>query len=164
MKIRDCIVVLALVCGLAGLTPGLAGKADEPNRTVGKRIANFVLPDTSGAEVGLSDFVEKKLVAVVFLGTECPIAKAYVPTLLELRESYKDQQVEFLAINATPSDTAEAIRRHADEYGLTFPVLIDAEQSTASLFGARRLCEVFLLDERRVVRYHGRIDDRFGYD
>ena len=95
MKIRYCIVVLALGSGLAGLTPGLAGDADEPNRTVGKRIANFVLPDTSGAEVGLSDFVEKKLVAVVFLGTECPIAKAYVPTLLELREEYKESRSSF---------------------------------------------------------------------
>ena len=164
MKTRCCIAALALVFGQADLTSGVAAPSDEPSRVLGKRIANFVLPDTGGTEVGLADFVEKKLIAVVFLGTECPIAKAYIPTLLELRKEYDEQQVEFLAINATPSDTPEAIRRHAEEYGLTFPVLIDSEQTTVSLFGARRLCEVFLLDERRVVRYHGRIDDRFGYD
>jgi mono/diheme cytochrome c family protein len=42
-------------------------------------------------------------------------------------------------------------------------VLCDARHVAADILGAERTCEVFLLDPQRVVRYHGRIDDRLGY-
>ena len=138
-----------------------AGKA--PPSIVGRRIAHFVLSTPEGEQRGLSDFLDSGPLVVAFLGTECPISNKYLPTLNDLRDRYQSS-VRFLGIYASVGETAEGVRRHATEYGITFPVLLDPRQTTVDLFGATRLAESFILDYRGTVRYHGRIDDRIDYD
>ena len=126
-------------------------------------VPNFVLPDTDGELVGLSDFGDREVVVVVYIGTQCPIGNAYVPILMEIQDAYSRDEVQLIGINANPSDSADEVATHAEEYGITFPVLVDVEQTSISLLNAERTCEAFVLDRRRVVRYRGRIDDRIGY-
>jgi peroxiredoxin/mono/diheme cytochrome c family protein len=130
---------------------------------IGRQVPNFVRPDTTGKRVSLADFSDAKLVVVIFLGTECPIGNAYIPSLVELQKQYQDRQVEFIGINSNPSDTADSIAAHVKEFKIDFPVLVDEDQVVADLFGARRTPEAFVLDARKRIRYRGRIDDRFGY-
>jgi len=142
----------------------VADEAPGGNSPVGRRIANFVLKSTDGKDVGLADYADREAVVVVFTSTACPIANAYVPVLNELSQTYAGQKVAVIGINSNPGDTAEEVAAHAKEYSIGFPVLVDDQQSALSICGARRTAEVFLLDHRQTVRYHGRIDDRFGYD
>ncbi|MEK6237234.1 MAG: redoxin domain-containing protein, partial [Planctomycetales bacterium] len=121
-------------------------------------------PDASGKQTALADFSDAKLVVLVFLGTECPIGNAYVPDLVDFRKRYLDKHVQVIGVNSNLSDSAEAIAKHAKEFRIDFPLLVDNEQLAADLAGARRTPEVFVLDQRRAIRYHGRIDDRLGYD
>src|SRR5262249_42474464 len=51
---------------------------------------------------------------------------------------------------------------HAKHYGLPFPVLHDEGAKVADRFAAERTPEAFVLDGGLVVRYRGRIDDRFA--
>jgi peroxiredoxin len=147
--------------------PVSTGAGDRRNgaavNVLGRRIPNFVLPDAGGKEVGLDDFADRKCLIVVFLGTSCPIGNGYLPVLNGLRKQYA-RQAEIIGIYANPADDAEAVRKHAKEYRIDFPVLIDTAQTTLPMFDAKRVAEVFLLDWRRDVVYRGRIDDRFGYD
>lgn len=170
---KRCQLLLAFVIGFAGVAPlpaaepvveRAAGNSKPSAQIVGRRIPNFVLSTADGKQAGLADFGDKQFLMVVFLGTECPIGNAFVPVLRDLEQQYREKKVGVVAINASPGDTPEAIEKHVEDYDVTFPVLVDTRQETVSLFGAKRLSEVFLLDARRTVRYHGRIDDRFGYD
>ena len=131
---------------------------------VGRRIPNIVLPNTAGESTGLVDFLRRPAVVVIFLGTGCPIGNAYLPVISELRESYGPAKLEVIGIFANPGDTVESVRRHVEEFQIPFPVLVDTEQQSLGIFGVQRMCEAFLLDYRGTVHYHGRIDDRFGYD
>ncbi len=137
---------------------------DSGERLVGRKIPNFILPDAAGHEVGLTDYLKRPALIVVFLGTGCPIGNAYLPVLSELRESYGPKKVDVLGIYASPGDTQESVSRHVEEFQIPFPVVLDERQETIGLFGAKRMAEAFLLDYRGTIRYHGRIDDRFGYD
>jgi len=47
----------------------------------------------------------------------------------------------------------------AKERGFPFPYLRDDSQATVRTLGARFTPEVFVFDEARALRYHGRIDD-----
>jgi len=134
-----------------------------PPRTVGRHVPDFVLPDASGEQVALSDFNDKRALVLVFLGTECPIANAYLPILSELQSRYSERGLQVIGINSNPADSRESIARHQREFAVGFPVLVDATQVVADLVGARRTPEAFLLDRKRIVRYRGRIDDRIGY-
>lgn len=130
---------------------------------LGRRIPDFVLPDSAGKATAFSDFNEAKHVVVVFLGTQCPIGNAYVPVLDDLQKRFADQGLQVVAINSNLADNAEAVAKHVEEFKVEFPVLVDERQVVADIFGARRTPEAFVLDRRRTIRYRGRIDDRFGY-
>ncbi len=135
----------------------------EQDSAIGRQVADFVLPDAQGKQVGLSDFREKPVVALFFMGTACPISNLYLTELGKLQEAFADQGVQVIGINANAGTTTEDIAKHTAKFKVPFPVLLDDQQRVADRLGATRTAEVFLLDQQRVVRYHGRVDDRFGY-
>ncbi len=49
--------------------------------------------------------------------------------------------------------------KRAEEKGFNFPYLRDETQEIAKAYGAGRTPEFFIFDEKRVLRYHGRIND-----
>jgi peroxiredoxin len=148
-----CAFLLPIVLLISAPTPPAIGAA----------VADFALPDIDGHKRSLSAFKDKKAVVVVFIGTECPLANLYVPTLIDLHTKYAPQGVQFLAVNSNDQDTAEEVAMHARQRKVPFPVLKDAGQRAADAVGAQRTPEAFVLDSGRVIRYHGRIDDQYGY-
>ncbi len=134
--------------------------ADEAR--IGRKIADFSLHDARGTIRSLKDYSDAKLVVVAFLGTECPLANAYLPRLAELSAEWKGQGVTFLAINSNQQDSITEVAAHAQRMEIPFPVLKDPANEIADRFGAVRTPEVFVLDGDRVVRYWGRIDDQYG--
>ena len=78
---------------------------------VGERIDGFTLKDSLGTSHSLSDWKDRKAVAVIFLGTECPLAKQYGSKLADLARRYKDKGVEFVGIDANQQDSLAAITR-----------------------------------------------------
>lgn len=135
----------------------------EQDPLIGRRIDDFKLKDYRGQPHALSDFQDQKLVVVAFLGTECPLAKLYGPRMQQLCEEFGPQGVAFLGINSNRQDAITEVAAHARIHGITFPILKDLSNVVADQFGAMRTPELFLLDEKRVVRYHGRIDAQYGF-
>ena len=131
---------------------------------IGRRVPSFVVKDIAGEARGLADYADKRAVVVVFLSTECPIANKYLPLIVELAKKDADRSVQWLAVYSSPSDDAAKVAAHVKQYDIKIPALVDSDQQVLQALGAERTAEAFLLDARRVVRYRGRIDDRFGYD
>ncbi len=131
--------------------------ADAP-----RTVPDFLLKDTADKPRSLSEFKDKKAVAVVFLGTECPISNSYALRLVELNKEFGPKGVQFLAVNSNWQDTPLRVTGHAKEYGIPFPVLKDAANVVADHFGARRTPEAFVLRPDGTILYQGRIDDQFG--
>lgn len=159
--ILSTVMALSFFAGTAAFLSG-SGTAAAADDIIGKRITDFVLPDATGNSVAFSDFRDLRVRVVVFMGTECPIGNAYVPDLIEFQKKYLDQSVKMIAVNSMLSDTAKSIQTHIADFKIDFPVLIDADQSVADLFGVVRIPTVFVLDRRGKVRYAGRFDDRIG--
>ena len=124
-------------------------------------VVKFKLNAIDGQPWSLDD-CKSKAIVVVFIGTQCPVNNAYMPTLVELEKAYRDKGVQIVAINANEHDSLDAIKVHAKKFGLTFPVLRDEKQTVAKRFGADRHPTAFLLDDKHAIRYQGRIDDQFG--
>jgi peroxiredoxin len=144
----------------------LAGAGDDPpiDRMVGHRAEAFTLEDaTTGKPLALDDLKDNKAVVLVFTGTNCPIGNKSIGRLVELSEHYKGRGVAVLGINANASETAADIAAHAKEYGVSFPVLRDADGRVARMLQAERTCEALVLDADRTIRYRGAIDDQFTY-
>ena len=129
---------------------------------VGTVLDDFTLIDSLGANHSLSEWKSKKAVVVIFLGTECPLAKNYGNRLVELAEEYEPQGVQFVGINSNMQDTLLEVANYVRVHKINFPVLKDPSNKVADQFGATHTPMAFILDPQNVIRYRGRIDDQYG--
>jgi peroxiredoxin/mono/diheme cytochrome c family protein len=149
-------VVATGVIGLSLLAFG--GQTFATESLLGKQAPDFRLSDAAGGEHSLADLKEARVVVVVFLGTECPLARLYAPRLARLSAEYADKGVKFIGIDSNLQDSPDEIASYAQQHEIPFPILKDAGNIVADQFHAARTPEVFVLDAQRKVRYHGRID------
>src|SRR3954463_9608439 len=93
----------------------------------------FVATTTRGADATplaptLPDAKTAPVLVVVFTGTACPVNTAYLPTLAKLHAEYAGKGVTFVAVNAVPTDDANAVAAHAKKHGLPFAAVKDDKQ------------------------------------
>ena len=158
------LAALGLATPVLAATPETQSPAGEAAASrVGKKISPFKLKNQFGKDYLLKD-LKQDVVVVVFLGTECPMAKLYAPRLAAIEKEFKKSQVAFVAIDSNQQDSIQELAAYAKRHGLAFPILKDVRNLVANHFGAIRTPEVFVLDKNRVVRYWGRIDDQYGYE
>lgn len=117
-----------------------------------------------GARYGISSFADRRLLAVIFTSNRCPTVKAYEERLRILQDDYAPQGVQIVAINSNdphlyPEESYDRMVEFARESSYNFPYLVDDRQRTGRAYGATRTFHVFVLDERRTLRYQGRFDD-----
>ncbi|QDT04816.1 Thiol-disulfide oxidoreductase ResA [Rubripirellula lacrimiformis] len=139
-----------------------ADATDQQATPLGTHVSDFTLDNCYGKSVSLADFDSDPIIAIVYLGTECPLAKLYGPRLSDIQSRYADRGVQVIGINSNTQDSLTELAAYARRYGVDFPVLKDPGNRVADAMGAQRTPEVFLLDRDRIVRYHGRIDDQYG--
>jgi peroxiredoxin len=118
------------------------------------------LPDLQGTIQNLNSF-RGQTVVLVFIGLECPVANAYAPEVQKQIAATKAQKILWLGVHSEPGVTKDEATKHAAEYKLTMPILLDSEQKLAAAVGAKKLGQVVVLQNLQVV-YRGRIDDRFA--
>lgn len=142
----------------------VTGAADETAsvQRVGQTLKSFTLQDYRGRQWSETDFSDSKILVVAFLGTECPLAKLYSPRLQQLANKFKPDGVAFVGVNANRHDSVTEIAAHARRHGVEFPILKDVGNRLADQLHAVRTPEVFVFDQKRQVRYYGRIDDQYG--
>ncbi|MBX9653062.1 redoxin domain-containing protein [bacterium] len=148
---------------LAVLLPALVGaNISEPPQQIGRKIDSFKLRDQLGTWRSLEDYKSSKLLVVAFLGVECPLAKLYAVRLGEMEREYRDKGVTFLAIDGNRQDSVTELQHYATKHKIEFPILKDTDNGVTDIFAAVRTPEIFVLDQDRKVRYHGRVDDQYA--
>jgi mono/diheme cytochrome c family protein len=112
----------------------------------------------------LDQFVDQRSrgLVLVFLGTECPVARQYLPRLKELHREYELQGVRFLGIYSNVGVNAFTMATHVHDEDIPFPVLQDVDHKLADLLAVETTPEVVVLDAKLDVRYQGAIDDQFA--
>ncbi|TWT54932.1 Thiol-disulfide oxidoreductase ResA [Rubripirellula amarantea] len=158
MGITSRVIWVGFLLATASL--GSASGSAEPS--LGKRIESFTLDNCYGKPVTLSDFESSSAIVIVFLGTECPLAKLYGPRLNEIQRQYADRGLQVIGINSNKQDSLSEVVAYVHRHEITFPMLKDPANRVADAMNAQRTPEAFLLDRDYTVRYHGRIDDQYG--
>ncbi len=128
------------------------------------KAAPFDLPGVDGKTHSLSDYADKKALAVIFTCNHCPYARGWEDRILQVQRDYAAQGVQVVAISANdaekyPDDNFESMKARAQEKNFNVPYLYDESQAVARAYGAQRTPEVFLFDQTSTLRYHGAIDD-----
>src|ERR1700692_2418608 len=85
----------------------------------------FELRDTTGALHTAQEWRAKRAIVLFFTMTDCPLANGYVPEMNRMRAAYESRGVAFYAVQADNTVSDAAVRKYAQEYGYTFPMLND---------------------------------------
>ena len=131
---------------------------------VGTPMIPFRLKEAHGGDYDSAE-LESKLALIAFTCNHCPYAKASWPVLIELSKKYAGDGLTVIAINPNnnpdyPEDRFEAMRPYAEQHGIRFPYLFDADQSVAKAYGAVCTPDPFLFTDGELF-YHGRLNDNW---
>src|SRR5258705_2574280 len=130
MKKQNVISVLVaalfIVAGavVAGSASGISSEVPAPP-AIGSPIENFTLPDTDGKDHSLDSLKGKNGVVLIFISVQCPVSNAYNERMEKLSQDYKARGINVVGVNANSTEPADAVKAHATEKHLTFPILKD---------------------------------------
>jgi peroxiredoxin len=156
-------LLLATLLVLVGAVMAGSGRTGDDATLVappiGATIEDFKLPDADGKEHSLNSLKGKNGSVLIFISVQCPISNAYNGRMEKLARDYGARGVTIIGINANNTEPADAVKAHAAEKHLTFPILKDAGNKIADRLGATRTPEAYFLDANNRLLYHGRIDN-----
>lgn len=162
------LAVIGLVAVFAGCRAQAAGNGakDDPARSVAAAEADgpplLLFTDIFDREVRPLNDPSVQALVLVFVMPDCPIANSYVPALARLADEFAGRGVRWLIVHVDPDVTAEAARRHADEFQIKLPVVIDRDHRWVKRAGATRSPEAAVFSRTGKLLYLGRIDDRYA--
>ncbi len=141
------------------------------------------LSGVDGKKYSNDNFVDKKILVIVFSCNHCPYVKAYEERMIAFQKSYSEKGIQLVAINSNetknyPEDNFDEMVKNAKKKNFNFIYLRDDDQSVADAFGATHTPEFFVFsveggslpdrqagasggDEKRSLRYHGKMDDNW---
>ena len=122
-----------------------------PSPRVGFPAPDFTLDTLEGNQLTLSDF-RGKVVMVNLWASWCPPCRAEMPTLEQIYQENKAQGLEVLAVNTTDQDSESAAANFAQEFGLTFPILLDRDGSVSKRYQLLALPTTYFIDRRGIIR------------
>jgi peroxiredoxin len=156
MKTRNVSILLALVFVIAGIA--FAGEVPAPP-AIGATIEEFTLPDVNGTERSLKSLAGKNGTVLLFIAVQCPVSNAYNERMEKLAAEYKAKGIAVVGINSNVAEDAAAVKAHAAEHKLSFPILKDPGNKIADKLGASVTPEAYFIDANSKLLYHGRIDN-----
>lgn len=126
----------------------------------GEKAPSFALKNYDGKEYKLDNLLkENKYTVVMWISTQCPVSNAYNERMAKLYNMYSGKGIAFVGINSNKAEKVDEIGEHSKEHKFKFAVLKDEGNKVADLYGAMVTPEVFVLDPKGMIVYHGRIDD-----
>lgn len=128
----------------------------EPSEAFEAPSVLFEAPDFSlplyneDKNLALSDY-EGKTVILNFWATWCVSCRLEAPGLEKTWKAFKDQDVVLIGINL--QETPKEIQKFVDEYGITYPIVIDKEAETVFKYGVRIVPTTIFINKEGLVVY-----------
>lgn len=138
------------------LTVALAGLG------LGEEAGPVGLETLSGTRLVMENYADRPATAVLFLSTRCPLTLREIERIHRLQEKYRRREVLYVGVFSQKEETGAEIRALAQGRGLIFPLYRDPGREVATRFGARATPEVFLLDEKGKLVFHGGLASEAG--
>jgi cytochrome c biogenesis protein CcmG/thiol:disulfide interchange protein DsbE len=152
---RILLYFLVLIAGAAWIvlstdnTSATAGKTSAPQ--AGFAAPDFTLKTPAGEEYTLSE-LKGSAVLVNLWATWCPPCRAEMPAIEKMYQEYKDQGLVVLAINMTYQDDPANVAPFIQEYGLTFPVLLEETSDVGAAYQLRSLPSTYFINRAGIIQ------------
>lgn len=125
---------------------------------------DFSLPGVDGKSWNLADCAGEKGLLVMFICNHCPYVKSIRDRIVRDASELKEMGVNTVAIMSNDpamyeEDSFENMKKVSDDYGFSFPYLIDETQQVAKAYGAVCTPDFFGYNAGLKLQYRGRLDE-----
>ena len=140
------IGAVILICiGVYSTYQGIVSSNAQSNTTDGTIVMpNVMLKDVDGNLYQMEDYKGKPLI-VSFMTTWCQYCKQEMAVFEEINQSRDDVQI--ITILVVRDETKEEVQQFIDNYGGTFPILIDVNGEVAVEFGVSSYPKSFVVSK-----------------
>lgn len=142
--------LLVVTCGPAFAAPGES--AGKPGLKVGTKAPDFTLKDWDGKTCKLGAYKGRKVVLLDFGRFTCLPCRSVVQDLEKLQKQYKGHGVQILSVNLDGPFAQQAVPKGIEEFGLTFPVLLDSTFQVARRYKVETIPHLYVVDTRGIIR------------
>ena len=133
------------------------------------KMPDFELADPHGKTFKGEDLYDEKGLLLGFFCNHCPYAIAVWPRFIRLAQYAQTIGINTVAINPNinpdyPEDAPDQMVEKIEEWGISFPYLVDEGQNVARAFKAQCTPDIYLFNHERELIYHGRLDDNWKHE
>lgn len=122
------------------------GKKEMAALTAGTAAPDFTLQSTEGKKFSLKDALTRGPVVLAFFKISCPVCQYALPYLERIYKAYGNKKVAIVAVS---QDQQRDTLRFMQEYGITFPVLLDDtnDYPASNAYGLTNVPTIFWIAE-----------------
>jgi peroxiredoxin len=150
-RYRGYLLALAAYALVAGAILWFRPAAAPPLR-LGSEAPEFRLPILEGARPAphtagsraLSE-LRGRVVFINFWATWCPPCRDEAPSLEKLYRRFRSEGLEVLAVSIDEAGAVEEVSEFREEFGLTFPILLDPERTAYGAYQVTGVPETFVV-------------------
>ena len=127
------------------LPPGV----DTEKSEVGFKAPAFTVRNLKGQRVQLADY-KGKVIILNLWATWCGPCRVEMPGMENLYRRYRSEGLEILAVSLDKGST-DKVQTFADEYRLSFPILLDSDGQVERLYDTHTIPTTFVVDKRGMI-------------
>lgn len=127
------------------LPPGV----DTEKSEVGFKAPAFTVRNLKGQRVQLADY-KGKVVILNLWATWCGPCRVEMPGMENLYRRYRSQGLEILAVSLDKG-SSDKVQTFADEYRLSFPVLMDSDREVEGKYHTLTIPTTFVIDKKGMI-------------
>jgi cytochrome c biogenesis protein CcmG, thiol:disulfide interchange protein DsbE len=140
--LNQVLIILLLL-----MVPGIAGAALR----IGDMVPSITLTGVNGATIRIPESLNGKVVILHFWQIGCTSCRLEMPAMDGLYSKYRRKGLKILAVNV--GQRKEAVNSFASDLRVSYPILIDADGRSASLYGVTDVPRTYVVDRSGIVRY-----------
>ena len=153
-------MLVAMIAALCAPGRSTLGQSAASQKDAGAAVQDQNHVDGSSPAEDPWARIPGKVVVLIFVRTDCPIANRYAVEISRLQAAHATDAT-FWLVYPDKRETPEAIRKHDLEYHLALPVLRDPQRALAKRAQVSVTPEAAVFDVRGHLVYHGRIDNLY---
>jgi cytochrome c biogenesis protein CcmG/thiol:disulfide interchange protein DsbE len=152
--VKKLLVLLTIIL-LAGLaiynnTQTKNGSPDQIPKP-GFTAPNFSLASLDNKTYRISGKRDKPVI-INFWASWCGPCRQEAPDLKKVYEKYQDQ-LDFYAVNMTANDDIESAKSFVEEFGFTFPILLDEKGTVSDQYQVISIPTTYFIDRDGIIKY-----------
>ncbi|MBE0678432.1 MAG: TlpA family protein disulfide reductase [Bacteroidales bacterium] len=124
-------------------------KTTDASELIGKAAPDWILTDTDGKSVALSD-LNSKVLMIQFTSVNCGHCKESIPFLKELAAEYNNNNFDFVSIEGFTRNST-VLKKYKDKNDFSYKFLMSTDNVTNS-YKIKAIPVFLILDAERVVR------------